>query len=29
MLLIACSIDTNNNTLLLAWALVPIENKVW
>jgi hypothetical protein len=29
MLLIACSIDANDNTLLLAWALVPIENEVW
>jgi hypothetical protein len=27
--LIACSIDANNEILLLAWALVPIENKYW
>lgn len=28
-LLIAVGIDANNRTLLLAWALVPIENKEW
>jgi hypothetical protein len=29
MLLIAYSIDANDEILLLAWALVPIENKRW
>ena len=27
MLIIVCSINANDNILLLAWALVPIENK--
>jgi hypothetical protein len=28
-LIIACSIDANNNSIPVAWALVPIEDKYW
>jgi transposase-like protein len=29
MLLVACGIDANDQVIPLAWALVPIENKIW
>jgi hypothetical protein len=28
-LFVACSVDANDRGVLLAWALVPIENKCW
>jgi hypothetical protein len=29
MMFIACGIDANNETIPLAWALVPTENELW
>jgi hypothetical protein len=29
ILLIACGIDVNSKVVLLAWALVPIEDEIW
>lgn len=29
ILLIACGIDATSNVVLLAWALVPIEDEIW